>query len=182
MPLWKRILLRSFGLGLGLALALCIAVAVWSWYRTRPQPWNTAAIKAKYATLDEQTNADSLILNFGYDLENATRSSYVIDKANWVLFARLSDTNALSKSFGMYQSGEATIEAPAFIPAKATVRIDIHVPYSYAGFEAPNDKNDTKKFFSYLGQRVTALSGFVIFDQANHYRIDLPSGWQNMKP
>jgi hypothetical protein len=29
------------------------------------------------------------------------------------------------------------------------------------------------------GYRLTELSGFVIFDEQNHYRVDLPEGWKN---
>jgi hypothetical protein len=29
-----------------------------------------------------------------------------------------------------------------------------------------------------LKHRLKELSGFVIFDEQNHYRIDLPEGWK----
>jgi hypothetical protein len=181
MPLWKRVLLRSVGFGAGFALMLCIVAAGWYWYKSRPQAWNTGAIKARYASLEIQPNNDGLVVAFGYDLESTMQSNYVVDKSKLVLLARLSDTNALSKSFGDYQSGEPTIEAPAFIPAKGIVRLDIHVPYSYAGLNAPNDKDDVKKLDPYVRRRVKALAGLVMFDQVNHYQIDMPSGWQNWK-
>jgi hypothetical protein len=181
MPLWKRVLLRSVGFGAGFALMLCIVAGTWTWYKSRPKEWNTGDIKAKYASLEIVPTNQAVDVKFGYDLENETQSNYVIEKTNVVILAKLSDTNALSESFGDYQSGEATTVVPDFIPAKGTVRIEIRVPFSYDGLNDPKDKNDTAKVITYIAKRLKALSGLVMFDRANHYRIDMGSGWHDIK-
>jgi hypothetical protein len=181
MPLWKRILLRSVGFGAGFALMLCIVAGTWTWYKSRPKAWNKGAIKAKYASLEFTENDQSVVAQFGYDLENDTRFNYAVERTNLVILARLSDTNSLSKSFGDYQAGEPTLEVPDFIPPQGTVRIDIRVPYSYDGLDNPKDKDDKGKMVKYIAKRLKSISGLVMFDQANHYQIEMGSGWHDIK-
>jgi hypothetical protein len=178
---WKRALLFGMSFGTGFALLLALLFGAATWYKSRPKPWNTGAIKANYASLEFTNNGETVDVDFGYDLENETQSNYLIDKGNLVVLARLSDTNSLSKSFGHYQASEPTIDAPAFIPAKGKVRIDVRIPYTYAGIAAPKDKDDFQQIGKYVRRRVEELAGLVIFDQENHYQIDMASGWQNWK-
>jgi hypothetical protein len=42
------------------------------------------------------------------------------------------------------------------------------------------DKDEIKKIIGNFNHRLQELSGFVIFDEQNHYRVDLPEGWKQM--
>src|SRR5262252_3752199 len=57
--------------------------------------------------------------------------------------------------------------------------ITLHTAYAYPNEFTEVDKNDAKKVIEDLNHRLAELGGIVIFDEAQHYRIDLDAGWKN---
>jgi hypothetical protein len=55
------------------------------------------------------------------------------------------------------------------------------VTYFYPDDFTQADREDPKKVIGSLNHRLKELSGFVIFDEQNHYRVDLPEGWKQME-
>jgi hypothetical protein len=55
------------------------------------------------------------------------------------------------------------------------------VAYRYPGDFSETDKADINKVIKQVGKRLKALKGIVLFDQSNHYRIDLPRGWEGVE-
>jgi hypothetical protein len=92
--------------------------------------------------------------------------------------AVLTDGNVLSKEFGHYQASDATVDGPAFIPPGGTARITLRISYRYPDEFTEADKNNAKKTITSMNYRLKELNGFVIFDEQNHYRVDLPEGWK----
>lgn len=182
---WKKLAIRAFFGGLGFAIGLAVLAGAVLWYLDRPErpkPWNTTALKATYDTLEVTyggtKDAGSYSTDFYYELKNNTDTNYPINGPTLTPMAVLTDGNALSKEFGHYQSGDAAVNGPAFIPPGGTARIDVRVSYFYPTDFTQADKNNAGKISSSLDHRLKELSGFVIFDEQNHYRIDLPEGWK----
>jgi hypothetical protein len=183
---WKRIAIRGFFGGVGIAVALAIILGVFIWYHNlpeRPKPWNTRALKAQWDTMEYRVGATRDVqgypVDFYYNLRNETDKNYPFSGQALTVMAVLTDGNALSKEFGHYQIGEATVDGPAFIPPSGTARIAVHVSYLYPDEFTDADKKDAKKLSEHLNYRLKELNGFVVFDEQNHYRIDLPEGWKN---
>lgn len=181
MPDWKRLLVISVGFGVGFAACAAIVVSTVYWYSTRPKPWNKNALKATFATMefDTQPQEASYKVHFLYDVQNNTVHSYDLQSANFTILALLAEGSVLSKDFGHHQAGTPTLEGPAFIPAQGKARIDLLVSYEYPSEWTAIEKNDAKKVIKSLNIRLSELKGFVAFDQASHYQIDLPGGWKN---
>jgi 5-methylcytosine-specific restriction endonuclease McrA len=172
----------SAGLGAGTALTVALLLGVISWHTSRPKPWNTDAIKAHFATLELTGGLDNLPVQFGYDLENTTDSNYMIGTgSSIVVMATLAQDHALSEEFGNSPGSKISVSAPSFIPPKGVARITVRVAYDYPSDFTPDDKADAQKVSKYLGRKVKEISGFVAFDQFNHYQIELPSGWQKFQ-
>jgi hypothetical protein len=184
---WKKLAIRAFFGGIGFAFALAIIAGAAVWYHNRPErpkPWNTTALKATFDTIEITTGGpslkDSYIVNFYYDVQNNTDKNYQINASSLTLMAVLTDGNALSKQFGTYQSGDAIVDGPAFIPSGGTARMEVRVSYLYPDEFTDAEKQKVKKVVPNLNRRLKELSGFVIFDEQNHYRVDLPEGWKQM--
>jgi hypothetical protein len=184
--MWKKIAIRSAFGGLAFAFALAIISGVAIWYYRRPeppQPWNSKALKATFDMMEftagSSKDPDGYPVDFYYNVQNNTDRNYEFNPATLTLMAVLTDGNALSKDFGHYQSGAAVIDGPAFIPPGGTARMDLRVSYLYPDDFTQADKGDAKKIIPHLGRRVHELNGFVVFDNQNHFRIDLSKGWND---
>jgi hypothetical protein len=184
---WKKLALRAFFGGVGFAFALAIIAGAALWYHNRPEcpkPWNSAALKATFDTMEISSGGtlpkDSYGVDFYYNIQNNTDRNYQINASTFTPMAVLTDGNALSKEFGHHQSGDTTVDGPAFIPPAGTARVTVRVSYFYPNEFTQADKDDIKKIIGNFNHRLQELSGFVIFDEQNHYRVDLPEGWKQM--
>lgn len=128
-----------------------------------------------------QPDKDSYDVTFQYDLQNNTQKNYQIDSGAFTIMANLSEGNVLSKEFGSYQTSDVTFEGPTFIPPHDKARVTLRVSYQYPSEFLEADKNNLKKMAPVVGRRLKEVGGIVIFDRQNHYRIDLPSGWKDVK-
>jgi hypothetical protein len=184
---WKKLAIRAFFAGAGFAIALAVIAGAALWYHNRPEqpkPWNSTALKASFGTMEFTVGSSkdtySYPADFYYNVQNNTDRNYQVIPANLTPMAVLTDGNVLSKEFGHYQSGEATVDGPAFIPPGGTARIVVRVSYFYPDEFTQADKNKTDKILATFNRRLKELNGFVLFDEQNHYRIDLPEGWKQM--
>jgi hypothetical protein len=140
------------------------------------------AITATWNTLEfsvgTKKDADSYPVDFYYNLKNNTDRSYPLVVGNLTPMAVLTDGNALSNEFGHYQASAPIIAGPAFIPPGGTARISIRISYQYQDGFTNNETENANKILTNLNHRLRELSGFAIFDEESHYRIDLPEGWK----
>jgi hypothetical protein len=183
---WKKLAIRSFFGGVGIAVALAISAGVVVWYSNlpqRPKPWNPSALQAQWSTMEITTggseNTEGYSVDFYYNVRNNTDKNYPFTGSTLTVMAVLTDGNALSRRFGEYQLGVATVDGPSFIPPSGTARIDVHVSYQYPDGLTDADKKDAGKLIPSFNHRLKELNGFVVFDALNHYRIDLPESWKN---
>ncbi len=153
-----------------------------AWYSSCPKPWNSGAIKARFASLEVTTGLDNLPVMFEYDLENKSATNYTVGNGSGlVVMATLAQGNILSEAFGQSPaSSSVSVSGPSFIPPKGVGRITVRVVYDYPPGFTPNDKSNMNKVEKYVGRRLDEISGYALFDKSNDYRIDLPSGWQKI--
>jgi hypothetical protein len=181
---WKKLAIRNFFGGVSIAVTIAIILGLLIWYNTeRPKPWNNVAFQAQWDTMEFKTGSSKVDegypVEFHYNLRNNTDKNYPFNSSTMTVMAVLKPSNALSEEFGHYQLGEATVDGPKFIPPKGTARIVVHVSYYYPSEFTNADKNDVQKIIANFNRRLNELNGFVLFDEQNHYRIDLPKGWKD---
>jgi hypothetical protein len=191
MATWKRVALIAAGFGAGFAICAAIIAGAFYWYSNRPKPWDNTALKGSFETMGLSTNPqqDNYSIDFVYSIENTTRRNYEFHPKNITVFANLAEEfstasekkSTLSKDFGDYQKGAPIIDGPSFIPPQNRARFHIRVLYQYPGDFSEADKADINKVIKQVGRRLRFLKGIALFDQSNHYRIDLPKGWEGVE-
>jgi hypothetical protein len=167
-------------IALSFALALAIGTgASYVWLASsprRPTNWNSSAIQAKYVGTEvRETDPDHASLVLTYEISNTTGlDSRLVDGPNFVVMSRLRSDHSLSSQDDIHLS------YPTFLPAGQSARVALEVrhPFSWA---AENDPTFPNKLKDLVNQRLGEVEAFVLFDQADHYQIEFPSGWQELR-
>jgi hypothetical protein len=184
MSTWKRIAIRAVFGGIGLVIGAAAIIGALIWYSNRPKPtpsWNETALTATFDQLEytgialEHQSAYSLA--FSYNVKNNTKGTYNLNKTEWQPLAVLTDNKTLSNTFGDEQAGDMRITAPNFIPADGIGRLTVHIDYYFPPDFPAKDRDDFEKVLTPLNAQLKQMEGIALFDDENHYRIDLPSGW-----
>jgi hypothetical protein len=139
--------------------------------RFRPR-WNRAAIRAAYVSSQlkeiDKTRA-SLIIS--YDLENNTASDYRLANGPSVLIlSRMKSGGSLS------QEQPVRLSYPVFLPARQQARLALEItqPFSWPAKEDPAGLDKIREF---VRHRLENVGDFVLFDEASHGQVELPSAW-----
>ena len=142
--------------------------------------WNASAVQSSFAGVQvKEVDATHAALIFSYDLDNNTDVDYRLAKGPaTVVMTRL-------KSSGSVSSEEPVeLDNSVFLPARNRTRIAVEVTRN---FNWPTGLPGTQigpvnqeKFRGLVAQEVANLSGFVVFDQATHFQIELPGGWPEL--
>ena len=142
--------------------------------------WNSSAIQSSFAGVQvKEVDATHAALIFSYDLDNNTDTDYRLAKGPaTVVMTRL-------KSSGSVSSAEPVeLDSSVFLPARNRTRIAVEITRNFnwpTGLPgAQIGPVNQEKFRSLVAQEVANLSGFVVFDQATHFQIELPGGWQEL--
>jgi len=148
----------------------------------QPSPWNSGSIQGTFAGVQvHQVDAGHATLMFSFDLDNNTDTDYRFSKGpNTVVMSRL-------KSDGSLRSDDSIeLDTSVFVPARNRTRIAVQVTRP---FNWPPGLPETQigpinqiKFRQFVADEVANLTGFVLFDQANHFQVELPGGWQELQP
>jgi hypothetical protein len=149
--------------------------------RPQPSPWNSGAIQSTFAGAQvQEADATHATLEFVYELDNNTDADYRFAKGpGTVVMTRLKSDGSLSS--------EEPIELnnSVFLPARNRTRIALQVtrPFNWpAGLPAAQiGPVNQLKFRQLVADEVANLSGFVMFDTATHFQIELPGGWQELQ-
>jgi hypothetical protein len=143
--------------------------------------WNSSAIQSRFAGVQvKEVDATHAKLIFSYDLDNNTDTDYhVATGPTTVVMTRL-------KSNGSMSSEEPiTLNNSVFLPARNRTRIAVGITRNFnwpTGLpSAQIGPVNQEKFRALVAQEVANLSGFVLFDQATHFQIELPGGWQELQ-
>jgi hypothetical protein len=143
--------------------------------------WNSSAIQSSFAGVQvKEVDATHAKLIFSYDLDNNTDTDYkVANGPTTVVMTRL-------KSNGSVSSEEpVALDASVFLPARNRTRIALEITRNFNWPaqlpEAQIGPVNQEKFRALVSQEVGNLSGFVLFDQATHFQVELPGGWQELE-
>jgi len=177
---------NAFWIG-GVAGATLIFLSIFlvgrSWRRDRTGEglrlgWNQGAIRAKYVGSQlkeiDKTRA-SLIIS--YDLENDTDSDYRLDNGpRMLILSRMKSGGSLSQEQAVHLS------YPVFLPARQQARLALEITQPFA-WPAKEDLEGLEKIREFVRRRLENVGEFVLFDEASHGQVELPSAWgalQNM--
>jgi hypothetical protein len=133
---------------------------------------NRGAITAAYAgTRLKQIDKSHATLLFAYDLENNTVTDYhLADSPDILVMARLKADGTLS------QTEALNLSYPVVVPAKQTVRVELQEQYTFA-WPPAFDPGLDDKLKDFVRERLQNIAGFVLFDEMDHWQVELPSGW-----
>lgn len=141
-----------------------------------PASWNQGTVSAGYIGSQlrevDKTRA-SLVIS--YDLENNTDSDYrLADGPNVVILSRL-------KSDGSYsQDQPIRLSYPVFLPARQHARLAVEITQPF-NWPSDADSGSIEKLRNFVRQRLQNVAEFVLFDEANHRQLELPSGWNQLE-
>jgi hypothetical protein len=179
MGQWKKPLL----IGVFVAASLALALGWFALKRYRqessaqpPKPWNPSAIKSSFAGVQvREMDAANAVLVFYYDLENTTDFDYRLESGpNLVLMSRLKSNGSLSSEKPI------KLSYPAFVPARSRARVALEIARPFA-WPTRTDAASQGKFRELVNGEVANLKGFVLFDGATRYQIELPGAWQEAR-
>ena len=170
---WKRI-----SIAVAVIAVLLVGGISGGWYaRSRaskapPGVWNANAVAASYAGIHvQQADASNATIAFLYDLDNRSGADYRLPAAgDLIVMARLKSTDSLSPE------GQYHLASAAFLPAGNRTRITLQtsVPFQWP---AQMDAAAQAQFREVLNRSIADIAGFVLFDSATHYQIELPGAW-----
>jgi hypothetical protein len=138
-----------------------------------PVPWNSQEISASFESI-EATGADKRIA-FRYTLRNNTDFDYRIESMKGIsLMGKLEEPASLQGNLG-----EFFFTLPFFLPARERARLEIKSPPGFKGESKPgaDQKATHEEIGAFVNKAMGNLNGFVLFDEARHYKIDFPKGW-----
>ena len=150
-------------------------------HKPQASPWNSSAIQSTFAGAQvQEADPTHATVVFFFDLDNNTDTDYRFAKgAGTVVMTRLKSNGSLSS--------EQPIELnnSVFLPARNRTRIALQVtrPFNWpsglpGGQIGPVNQ---LKFRQFVADEVANSSGFVMFDTATHFQIELPGGWQELQ-
>ena len=170
----RRVLIAaSFGAGVIVAAALITSLIVW--YESRPKspvPWNTTALIAQEPPGFGFISAnDRHLIRFSYVVKNTTARDYDFDPVHVKLMIRYADGTLA----GPLSATERLLQS-AFIPAKQSGHIHITTIQREAPEQLPGEPDHEyhERLRAYLNSHWAKVSGFVLYDDENHYQLNLP--------
>ena len=164
-------------LGFSVALALSAIIFFYLHITTAaPKPWNTTAITASYVGAQlRQVDSGNASLYLAYEVQNHTDSDYrLADGPAALVMTRLRADGSLSSQ------QQVRFSYPTFLPARQRARVALEIRSPF-GWPVENDPAFQDKLRNFVNQRLEDAQAFVLFDQADRFEIEFPSGWRELK-
>lgn len=134
--------------------------------------WNSQAIAGSFAGIRvRESDSGNAAVAFLYDLDNKSGSDYSLTTdSKLFVMGRLKSTGSLSPE------GQYHLASGVFLPAGNRTRVTLEAtqPFHWPG---QMDGAAEAQFRNMVYRSVADLGGFVIFDPATHYQIELPGSW-----
>jgi hypothetical protein len=144
--------------------------------RDEAASWNQRTISAGYIGSQlKEIDKTHCSLIISYDLENNTDSDFhLVDGPSVVILSKL-------KSDGSYsQEQPIRLAYPVFLPARQHARLAVEITQPF-NWPAEQDAAYLEKMRNFVKQRLENVGEFVLFDQNNHWQLELPSGWEQLQ-
>ncbi len=153
----------------GLIVILIIVKFPKVWHSSaRAKEWNSQAILSTLAGVRvRELDPTHAAVVFFYDLDNRTDSDYRLTSGpNVVIMSRLQPNGSLS--------GDelASLDSAAFVPAKNRTRISLAISHAF-DWPVQRDPASERQVRQFVADQVAGVEGFVLFDQATRYQIEL---------
>lgn len=134
----------------------------------RSDAWNSQAIESTLAAVRvREVDPAHAAVVFSFDLENKTDSDYRLSAGpNIVIMSRLRGNGSLSSD------QQVSLDSAAFVPARDRTRISLEVNHPF-NWPAQRDAAADHEVRQFVSDEVAGLRGFVLFDQATRYQIEL---------
>ena len=168
----KEMMVRVAWIAAGVCVLAVILLAV-EFHRfgstdAAPNSWNSGAIHGTLAAVRvRELDPTHATVIFFYDLENRTDTDYRLSSGpNVVIMNRLQSSGILSSD------EQISLDAAAFVPAKNRTRIALETTHAFE-WPAQRDAAAEKQLRQFVVDQVSGLEGFVLFDQATRYQIEL---------
>jgi hypothetical protein len=163
-------------LGFLLALVLTVAIVYLQPSGRAPKPWNASAITASYVGAQlRELDSGNAALYLAYEVQNHTDSDYQLaDGPGALVMSRLRADGSLSSQQKVHLS------YATFLPARQRARVALEIPSPF-GWPADADPAFQDKLRDFVNQKLMEVQAFVLFDQADRFDIEFPSGWQELK-
>lgn len=163
-------------LGFLLAVVLAAIVLYLRPAGNSPKPWNSTAITASYVGAQlRELDSGNAALYLAFEVQNHTDSDYQLaDGPGALVMSRLRADGSLSSQ------QPVRLSYPTFLPARQRARVALEVPSSFA-WPTDNDSVYQDKLRDFVNQKLVDVQAFVLFDQADRFEIEFPSGWQELK-
>jgi hypothetical protein len=168
MALWKRLALVGLAL---CGVALIVVLVKFSgarFFAGRTNGWNSRAIESTLAgvRVREVDPAHAAVV-FLYDLDNKTDTDYRLSSGpSVVIMSRLQPNGSLSAD------QQVSLDSAVFVPAKNRTRISVEVNHPF-DWPAQKDAAAERQLRQFVADEVSGVQGFVLFDQATRYQIEL---------
>lgn len=135
--------------------------------------WNGQAIAGSFAGIKVQESASGNVasVSFLYDLDNKSGTDYSLTPdSKLIVMGRLKSTGSLSAE------SQYHLASSVFLPAGNRTRVMLQTtqPFHWPG---QMDAAAEAQFRNMVNHSIADLGGFVIFDAAAHYQIELPGSW-----
>jgi hypothetical protein len=163
---------------LGFLLALVVTAIVLYFHPVAKtqKPWNSTAITATYVGAQlRQLDSGNASLFLAYEVQNHTDSDYQLaDGPTALVMSRLRADGSLTSQ------QPVRLSYPTFLPARQRARVALEVPAPF-NWPGDNDPEFQDKLRDFVNQKLADVQAFVLFDQADRFDIEFPSGWQELK-
>jgi hypothetical protein len=148
----------------------------------QPAGWNSSAIHSSFQGVQvKEVDLTHAALVFSYDLENTTDSDYHLASD-----AKVSMVGRLKTNGNLKPEDSIKLDRSIFLPARnrATLTLEVSYPFNWPTQMFPGQVGPItqEKFRSFVAGKVADLYGFTLLDEAAHYRIEFPNGWQELQP
>jgi hypothetical protein len=177
MRAWKKLAIVSLFGGFGFVVGFAATAGVFLWYKSRPpKPWNTSALVTTEAR-GFSISADGKSLELKYTVTNNTDRDYSLndEEAKRLRIVMKFGDGTLSPS--LENKRLSLTNKSLFIPAKQEVALSLSVNLfsdllTQNKIEAHTDYHE--RLVKYLETAYADVSGFVLYDEATRYQINLP--------
>lgn len=169
---------RKAAIGIGIViLVAAIGLAGGSIAKSRASRppvgvWNAGAIGGSFAGIrvQEADPSDASVL-FLFDLDNKSGTDYnLAGDSSLIVMGRLKSTGSLSPEH------QYRLASAVFLPAGNRTRMTLETTLPFH-WPSQMDAAAQAQFRLMADHSIADLAGFVLFDPATHYQIELPGAW-----
>jgi hypothetical protein len=178
----KTTLLKIAAAAAGIVLALCIVAGSVLRYMSRPKPaktWNETAIVADNAPEFDSSGENAPAISLYYEVVNATDSDYSIETTQQVKILAVLGDGSLAGPI----ADKAVVRTPVFLPAHrlGNIQLDLKTFHPPERSQSESGEAYRERLRQSMNEQMGNVYGFVVFDDVNHYQINLKR-WATTKP